>query len=214
MSTCCPSIFVRPLREIIFPQPVASTFVLAEEAVLTTPQIAPSLLAKWDYWSSLCSMSGSRQTHTHFDFVPAPSLCVKGTQIPTYRSDHVAAGCWCRVPPLKYRGSARGKMFHFDIHANRHLRKVAQQSTIPHCCRGNVSGGEGRRREADATRMLCRGWFWCQIVSPLSPNSGTLCSQCVCGHFHSHADPLPWLRINALTKCIKRLLYLQATVPF
>lgn len=65
MSTCCPSIFVRPLREIIFPQPVASNFVLAEEAVLTTPQIAPSLLAKWDYWSSLCSMSGSRQTHTH-----------------------------------------------------------------------------------------------------------------------------------------------------
>lgn len=64
MSTCCPSVFVRPLREIIFPQPVAGTFVLAEEAVLTTPQIAPPLLAKWDYWSSLCSMSRSRQTHT------------------------------------------------------------------------------------------------------------------------------------------------------
>lgn len=47
---------------------------------------------------------------------------------------------------------------------------------------------------------LCH-WIW------------AFCSQCV-WPFHSHADSLPSLRINALTKCIKRLLYLQATVPF
>lgn len=144
------------------------------------------------------------RTHVHLDFVLAMPFC-----LPTSRSDHVAAGCWCWVLLRAYRGSARGEMFHFDIHAN---WKVAQQSTNPALLSGNVIGGEGRRREGNVTAVFCRGWFCCQIVSPLLPNSGRSRAR-VCSP-STPVQSLPSLGLNVVTKCIKRPLYLKATVPF